>query len=119
MALFRELVVWSDYVNVRLTEASIQTDDAEKAAKRAKALYVSQIMATRRVKSVTEAESLALIATEVVDAQDLYDEHNAKRRALRMVAENLDRDSRFISREITRRLGRDDYDRRDSKHGGG
>lgn len=115
MELFRELVVWSDFVNTLLTEKISEAEEAEEAYERA----FSEALTASRSESVTVAKALATKDPTVKAAKDRFMAVDAERRAFRAYYENLDRDRFFVSREITRRGDIAPHVRRDDRFGGG
>lgn len=115
METFRQLTVWSNYVNGALALAATKAETAEKILRRVRAGAV----VVSDAKTVTMAEAEAEALPEVIQAKDDYDQRNAYRRMLRVVAENLARDTALISRELTRRVGSAPYSGRTDKWSSG
>lgn len=115
MSMLRDVTQWLNYLEVRLGVTSTEAETAEKHYRRVEAVYVTR----SNESQVTKAKMEASLESEVLDAQDDYDVKNATRRMVRVIYDNLARDANYLSREITRRVGREPLDRRTHKYGGG
>lgn len=107
MTLFSLYVAWQNYIAVRHTEAEIAEAEAQTR------LTVDQ--ATAMVKSwtgtkedrVAVAKAERELHPEVREQQDRYNTARAHRKMLGTLAENMERAAQVISRELTRRVGRE------------
>ena len=102
MDLWSVLVAWSDYTNGQLSAAQVDERSAERRIK----YLESQLMV---LKGASSKSSVTLLKAEIaVDPkiQKLEDELDvlyAYRKMVESIAQNLERDSSLISRELTRR----------------
>lgn len=115
MKVFREYVAWLDYVGTTLATFVNEATDAARYLERVKAQHLGTAVA----ETVTEAKAQAMLHPEVMNAQDDYDVADAKVETLKRMYEGLQKKSEFLSRELTRRMGRAPLENRDHKHGGG
>lgn len=118
MRLFRELMEWSTYADARLAVAEVE----ERSLVDTLDLTKARLMLHHRgedEKTMTAAKGRMAEDPEYVEAKQAVDEIYARRKVLGTLAESLDRRSTFLSRELTRRVGRDPRDQRNGKWGGG
>lgn len=114
MQLFREFVEWQNYVGSLLVFAEEKELEAESELKRAEAIA----MAASDEKQVTKAKAEALTDDEVVTWKVMWRQAKAHRKAVFLKVEALDRLANFVSRELSRRIGREPVQRRQQRYGG-
>lgn len=115
MEIFRELVVWSAFVNTLLTERISDAEAAEEVYDQA----YSEALTRHNIDSVTVAKAYATNDPEVRAAKEKFLAVDAERRAFRSYYENLKEDQFFVSRELTRRGHSAPFERREDRWGGG
>lgn len=111
MTLFTQLVSWAEFLNSRLALAEIDEAEAENTFKVAEA----KALATSDASTVTEAKAEVRLEREVAEAHDDYAAATAYRKLIRTMYENADRRASLVSRELTRRVGRDGNERRERR----
>lgn len=111
MNIFVRLTRWADYISGQFAVAEVQERMAEGAFKqlRAEKLIVHR---PGPKDSVTVAEAERDSEPEVVQAQQDLDVAYAKRKMLGVMLTNCERNGALVSRELTRRLGRNDREAR-------
>lgn len=115
MNLFREFVEWQNYVGSMLVLAEERELETETELKRAEAMA----MASSDEKQVTKAKAEALTDEAVVTWKAAWREAKAHRKAMSLKVEALDRLANFVSRELSRRIGREPVQRRQQRFTGG
>ena len=114
MSLMARLTRWSEWLNVRVT----QIEAAEEGAKEQLEQVRNIAILSGEYGSVTEAKAAAAQDPEVLEWQSKYNTEHAQRKLLKaMYDANVDR-TFVVSRELSRRLGREPYERRDRRWGG-
>lgn len=115
MGLFRELLAWHDYLSGLHAAVAVQGDDLNARAEEAE----SAAMVRFFDKHVAIAKAQAVATDAVQEARAEARKIDGRRRMLRTLTENMERDTAFVSREITRRTTRAPYENRDARSGGG
>lgn len=108
MTLLSVFVAWQNYANAELARAEIIEEQAERHMKSVTALAMLRIDA----KTVTEQKNVAQDRPEVVAATEVWLTAYARRKLLKVAAEGYENMGFVVSREITRRIGRDPQERR-------
>jgi hypothetical protein len=103
---------WQDYISGEYTLAEIDETVLTDAIEVAKALHLSREWRGPSDSRVRIAQANATIDNQVRDLTNQFLAAKARRKALGVVLESLDRDARVVSREITLRDGRRSTDRR-------
>lgn len=112
MQLFSKYVSWQNYLAVRVTEAEIAeaTAQTELTVQQATAMVKSWTGTKEDRVAVAKAERE--LHPEVRAQQDRYDTARAHRKMLSTLADNMERAAAVVSRELTRRVGREPVERR-------
>ena len=102
---------WANYLNVQVAVAEITESSAQ--------MILSRVRNVARVKSsggsVTESKARADLEDEVVEAEQEFGDSYAYRKMIGVLYENCERNAAMISRELTRRIGREGPERRDRR----
>jgi hypothetical protein len=112
MRLFSLYIAWQNFIAVKVTEAEIVE------AERQTELTVGQAQALLGSWSGTKEDRVALaraereVHPEVIKQQDAYNTAKAHRKMLSTLADNMERAAAVVSRELTRRVGREPVERR-------
>lgn len=109
MSLFVRLSRWSEYMGTQLAVAQVDEKYADATLEKMRALSA---VANKTEKTVTAAKARAYEDDEFVGAQDAYHAAYAYRKMIEAVYNNTERKSSLVSRELTRRVGRNDRDNR-------
>jgi hypothetical protein len=109
MEHFSKQLAWQNYLATQVAKAEIEEADAESFLKTKEAV----VMLTG--KKVTEARAERDVDENVIAARDRYLVAKAKRKLLQVTMENRDRCVNLISRELTRRVGREGSIRRSDR----
>lgn len=107
---------WGDYSTVQLGLAAAEEKAAEAQIKRAEAQALIGQFGDRTVKGIQDIKN----AQRRLDADGEHQRHleaYALRKLLEGVDESIDKDGFVVSRELTRRLGREPRDRRERRYG--
>lgn len=75
-------------------------------------VYEAYAMAASEAKQVAQQKADALTDTDVITAKKRYQEAKARRKAVTMKLDNLERLTNLVSRELSRRIGREPAQRR-------
>jgi hypothetical protein len=112
MELFSLYVSWQNYIAVRVAQAEIAEAEAQTK------LTVDQATALVKSWTGTKEDRVAVaraereLHPEVREQQDRYNTARAHRKMLTTLAENMERAAMVVSRELTRRVGRENTERR-------
>jgi hypothetical protein len=109
MTLFSEYTAWQNFAATRLAEAEVEEERAEAAVRYEEAVAMSLAPATAKV-TVTRAQTATSKTMQA--ARDRQLEAYATRKMTQVVFANCERVVALISRELTRRVGREGTDRR-------
>jgi hypothetical protein len=112
MSLFREFTEWVAYQGAQLAVADVEEQHAAEVVKR------METMATAKnagAKSVTAAKAAVWEDSAYTDARDVHFHAQAYQKMLRGVYEATEKKQVLLSRELTRRVGRDPRDGRNSR----
>lgn len=115
MSLFVQLTEWAAYQGARLAAAEVDVSSTEGEVKRLEALSAAQNAGEKRV---TTAKAKAYEDPEYLNARDAYIHAYAYKKILSGIYEATDRKATVLSRELTRRVGREPRDNRSGKWGG-
>lgn len=115
MRLFREYVTWENFWALRAVDA--EADEA--AAEHAHMVAASVAMTNSGASKVTDARLLRDQDPVVQDEYKKLLAAKANRKAAAIVRDNIARASTFVSRELSRRIGREPVNRRVDLRGGG
>lgn len=114
MNIFVRLTRWADYIGAQFAVAEVQEQMAETALKLVK-VQTFVVLAPGKGE-VTMAEAQRDTSPEVRHAQAELDVIYAKRKMLGVMYANCDRNAALVSRELTRRLGRNDRESRADRY---
>jgi len=112
MELFSQFIGWQNYVSVSLAEADVAENDAETAVKYAEATALVETWTGAKEDRVTVARAERELAPDVRKARDAYNKAYAHRKRVSVLVDNFERSAALISRELSRRIGREPVDRR-------
>ena len=102
MDLWSVLVAWSDYTNGQLSAAQVDERSTERKLK----FTESQLMVLKGAgskASVTMLKAEIAVSPAIEKLEEELDGLYAYRKMVESIAQNLERDSSLISRELTRR----------------
>ena len=108
MRLFTQMTRWADYLEAQLACAEVDERWSESHVERLRAVAALRSDA----KSVTAQKAAAHDDPEFNEARERFQDAHAYRKLVEVVARAVDRDSKLLSRELTRRVGRDPQERR-------
>jgi hypothetical protein len=115
MQIFARYVAWENFIAEELVRAEIEETRAESAHKIAEARFLAGYESSRKSGVVTEAKAAAKLDTAVGRAEQRRIMAYAKRKVLAVQQDSLQRTSAFLSRELSRRIGRDPVERRNAR----
>jgi hypothetical protein len=114
MELFGLLNRWAAFLGGQLAAAEVDESYASKLVDKLTAL--GQIRA-RGEKTATAMKASVWEGEDFQAAQDAKQEAYAYRKLIEALYNAVDRDAFLVSRELTRRIGREQKDRRRERHG--
>lgn len=114
MTLFSEYVSWENYLSTLVGEYESEEEVAESRKIVAEAVAMSGSGGNVTTKRVNRDSDPA-----VIKARQAYTQARAMRHAYTIQRDSVSRTSQFISRELSRRIGRDPVERRAARLGGG
>lgn len=109
MSKFREQIEWINYLTFILVEAESDEADAEAELKLLEAHHMLGADKLWSARAARDSDP------DYVQAKDTYRAARARRKALEMTAQARERSANFLSRELSRRVGREPMNRRDNK----
>lgn len=109
MEHFSKQLAWQNYLATQVAQAEISEAEAEAHLKTQEALVMLN------GKKVTEARAERDVDENVLSARSDYLTAKAKRKLLQVTMENRERCVNLISRELTRRVGREGMSRRSDR----
>jgi hypothetical protein len=112
MTQFATYVAWQNFISVRFTEAEIHEATAETELKVALAEALVSSWTGAKEDRVAVARAERELDPTVRKLQDTYDTARAHRKMLGTLATNMERAAALLSRELTRRVGREPLERR-------
>ena len=110
MILFSEFTSWLNYAAVRFAEAEVEEEKAEANLKYAEAAQM--VAAQPKQGAITTAKAAGLLNPAVTTAKDRVLDAYARRKMTSVMFGNCERCVNLISRELSRRIGRDGPERR-------
>jgi hypothetical protein len=110
MVHFSKQLAWQNFFATKVAAAEIEEAEAESVLKSKEATVMLLCG-----KKVTEARAARDIDPEVSEARGLYLQYHARRKLLQVTMENRERCANLISRELTRRVGREGNQRRNDR----
>lgn len=114
MALFGKLNQWAGYLGAQLSAAQVDESYADKLVEKLAAL--AQI-ANRGAKTATVIKASVWEDENFQKAKEEQQAAYAYRKLVEALYNAVDRDAFLVSRELTRRIGRGEKDRRHERHG--
>jgi hypothetical protein len=113
MILFTELVGWQNYANELLVEAEVEEHDAESKLEYAEMQAMMKDWDGKGTVAARKAEAKQDPEVERLEAEHL--KRYAERKYIKMIYENCERSAALVSRELSRRIGRDGTERRNTR----
>lgn len=111
MTLFSQTVAWQNYCTMELARAEVAEDEAEALMKRTDNLFL-----LRRTGTITDARMEKELDPECQERRSAYEVAHAFRKMVQAQQQVLDRNAQFLSREISRRIGRDPVQQRQARY---
>lgn len=111
MEAFSEQIAWQNHLAVKVAQADIEEAEAEASLKTQEAL----VMLNSHDDKVTQQRLARDADEEVRKARDHLRVAKARRKLLQVMMENRERAANLISRELTRRVGREGPQRRNDR----
>lgn len=112
MRLMAKLARYLDFVQVGLAETEIDESFAEARLDDSRARFLVQNWQGKSSDTVTIAKAHAAADPAVQKLIDVHQVCRAKRKLMNVLYDSIARDAAVLSRELTRRVGRDPVDRR-------
>ncbi len=109
MEHFSKQLAWQNFFATQVAQAEVDEAEAEAHLKTQEAIVMLN------GKKVTEARAERDVDSNVVAARNEYLVSRAKRKMLQVTMENRERCANLISRELTRRVGREGNQRRSDR----
>lgn len=117
MSLFTELTAWLAYANARFAVAEVEEQLADDSLDRVKAISTLRHMAEDE-KTMTKAKARMHDDPEYLAAKAAVDEVYHRRKILGTLQDSIDRKVTLLSRELTRRVGREPREARAGRWSG-
>jgi hypothetical protein len=121
MALLARFVRYQDHLHGQVVVSEIDERVTEQLLEIAKARSTAQNFDSHQRADGTSnarvqiAKAEAALTTEVLDLQATLIQRQAKRKLMTVLFDSATRDANAVSREISRRIGREPTERRDSR----
>ncbi|MCA1783602.1 MAG: hypothetical protein ABR616_15770 [Dermatophilaceae bacterium] len=112
MEELREHTEWTNHLGAELVNAEITEETAQTIFERMKTAKMLGMEPSYKGETMTERKARAGLSDEVQEAEDEFLAAKAYRKLVLNLYESAERKASNISREITRRVGRDGPDRR-------
>ena len=116
MSLLVQFTRYQDYVAGRNAVAEIEENAYEQQLDVAKARFLAETWTSPSQDRVNVSKAKALVDPEVQALSEAYEMARARRKLLTIMTESLARDAAVVSRELTRRVGREPTERRADRH---
>jgi hypothetical protein len=113
MTLFREFTEWVAYQGAQLAVADVEEQHAGEVVKRLETMSAAKNAGT--AKTVTAAKAAIWEDDAYIEARDAHFYAQAHQKILRGVYEATEKKQVLLSRELTRRVGRDPREGRNSR----
>lgn len=110
MEHFSRQIAWQNFFATQVAQAEILEAEAEAEMKIQEAMAMLSSS-----KKVTEARVERDTNPKVIDTRKIYMQAHARRKMLQVSMENRERCANLISRELTRRVGREGNQRRSDR----
>lgn len=111
MALFSKMNRWAEYMAAQMAAAEVDERYAENILDKRKALGMIGLSE----KTVTAAKAKQFEDSDYLDAYEEVQRAYAFRKMVQMLYNNTERKASVISRELTRRVGREPRENRDAR----
>lgn len=112
MTLFREFTEWVAYQGAQLAIADVEEQSASEAVKRMETMSAAR---NSGAKTVTAAKAAIWEDSDYIEARDAHFHAQAYQKMLRGIYEATEKKQVLLSRELTRRVGREPRDSRNGK----
>ena len=112
MAMFSEMVSWTNYTATQLAQAEVEEERAEANVKYEEAVVFVRAPAGSKV---TDVRAQMHMVSEVAAAKERMLLTYAHRKMTAVMYSNCERIVVLISRELSRRIGRDPQERRNAR----
>lgn len=112
MSLFREFTEWVAYQGAQLAIAEVEEQSAVEDVKRMETMSAAR---NSGAKTVTAAKAAIWEDSGYIDARDAQFRAQAYKKMLGGIYEATEKKQVLLSRELTRRVGRDPRDNRNGK----
>lgn len=119
MRLFVALTRWTDYIGGQVALAEIDVREIEAVLTQAEATVLISNWTGAKEDRVAIARAERDVDETVVDFRTKLDVAVAYKKLMGTVYDSAERDAAVVSRELTRRVGREPHDRRADRWGGG
>jgi hypothetical protein len=113
MTLFREFTEWVAYQGAQLAVADVEEQHAGEVVKRLETMSAAKNSGT--AKTVTAAKAAIWEDDSYIEARDEHFRAQAHKKILNGIYEATEKKQVLLSRELTRRVGRDPRDGRNAK----
>lgn len=115
MRALADFTRYQDFLATQLWEAEVNEHDLERHLEIAKARHLAKNWSGTSTDRVAIAKAEATLDEDVVAYEDELAVLRAKRKLYSILVENMQRDAAVISREISRRIGREPAERRSDR----
>ena len=115
MALFSRYQAWENYVSEELVEAEIKEIRTEADLKVAEARYMATYDPGKGPTTVTAAKAAMGSDAAIVEKRDNLMHFEARRKILAIQRTTLEKTAQLVSRELSRRIGREPVERRGAR----
>ncbi len=112
MALFTQLTIWSSWADVVVSQAEVDERCAEEVVAKIKAL---NNITNAGAKTVTAAKAKMYEDPDFIAAQEQELAAYSYRKLASAIANGIDKKIGLVSRELSRRLSRNDHQNREGK----
>lgn len=113
MELYSEFVSWTGYAGYVVAQSEIDERKAERYLQRVADRYS---IVHKKEKTVAATKALVQQEPEYLDAEDALDVAYATSKLTKSVYTHLEKCANTVSRELSRRIARNDLDRRNDKY---
>jgi hypothetical protein len=116
MLLFSALTAWSDHINGQVSASQVDERSLQKRLSFLEnSLLVNASASSGRGDRITILKAAIACDPKVMAVEEKLEEAYAYRKMIESVAENLDRDTALVSRELTRRTSFNNVNRNKSR----
>lgn len=111
MRIFSEQIAWQNYFATQVVVADAEETEAEAELKTAEAVFMLNHPGTK----LYDARDQRTADEEIAALRLTHRTARAKRKLVSTLMENRERNANLVSRELTRRVGREGVQRRSDK----